>query len=240
MLSSDRLLYRLWAHLESAVREGTHRWKQEFGQKEGIFDHFFSTEADKKTFLAGMHGHGLMSSPAVVAAFDLSRFRHLADLGGGTGHLVIEACRRFPQLSGTVFDLPSVTPVSRDYVQKADLEGRIQFISGDFFSDPFPPADLYSMGRILHDWSDEKVKFLLQKTFEHLPEQGGLLIGEKILNETRDGPANAYLQSLNMLVCTEGKERTASEYEALTRAAGFRRFESRSTGQPVDAMLAVK
>ncbi len=240
MLSSDRLLYRLWAHLESAVREGTHRWKQEFGQKEGIFDHFFSTEADKKTFLAGMHGHGLMSSPAVVAAFDLSRFRHLADLGGGTGHLVIEACRRFPQLSGTVFDLPSVTPVSRDYVRKANLEDRIQFVSGDFFSDPLPPADLYSMGRILHDWSDEKVKFLLQKTFEHLPEQGGLLIGEKILNETRDGPANAYLQSLNMLVCTEGKERTASEYEALTRAAGFRRFESRSTGQPVDAMLAVK
>ena len=63
MLSSDRILYRLWAHLESAVREGTHRWKQEFGQKEGIFDHFFSTEADKKTFLAGMHGNGLLELP---------------------------------------------------------------------------------------------------------------------------------------------------------------------------------
>jgi len=113
-------------------------------------------------------------------------------------------------------------------------------MSGDFFSDPLPPAELYALGRILHDWSDEKVQFLLQKIFEHLPDQGGLLICEKILNEARDGPANAYLQSLNMLVCTEGKERTASEYEMLTRAAGFRRFESRRTGQPVDAMLAVK
>lgn len=240
MLSSDRILYRLWAHLESAVREGTHRWKQEFGQKEGIFEHFFSSDADKKTFLAGMHGNGLLSSPAVVASFDLSRFSHLVDLGGGTGHLAIEACRRFPQLSGTVFDLPAVTPISRDYVRKADLEDRIQFMSGDFFSDPLPPADLYSLGRILHDWSDEKVKFLVQKIFEDLPDQGGLLICEKILNEARDGPASAYLQSLNMLVCTEGKERTASEYEMLTRAAGFRRFESRRTGQPVDAMLAVK
>ena len=29
------------------------------------------------------------------------------------------------------------------------------------------------------------------------------------------------MQSLNMLVCTEGKERSAGEYEALLRAAGF-------------------
>ena len=63
---------------------------------------------------------------------------------------------------------------------------------------------------------------------------------DDILNETKDGPASAYLQSLNMLICTEGRERTASEYGALVRAAGFREFEYRLTGQPVDAMLATK
>ena len=240
MLSSDRMLYPLWTHLESAVREGTNRWEQEFGKKEGIFDHFFSTEADKKQFMAGMHGHGVLSSPAVVAAFDLGSFHHLVDLGGGTGHLVIEACRRFPQLTGAIFDLPSVIPISRDYVRQAGLESRIEFKNGDFFKDALPPADLYSLGRILHDWSDEKVSFLLRKIFEHLPEKGGVLICEKLLNETRDGPANAYLQSLNMLVCTEGKERTASEYRNLTTEAGFRSFQYQHTGQPVDAILAVK
>jgi acetylserotonin N-methyltransferase len=66
------------------------------------------------------------------------------------------------------------------------------------------------------------------------------MICEKTLNEERDGPAGVYLQSLNMLVCTEGKERTASEYESLTRAAGFKDFEIVRTGQPVDAMLARK
>ena len=240
MLYSDRIIYRLWAHLEDAVREGTHRWEQEFGLREGIFDHFFSSEADKKMFLAGMHGNGLLSSPAVVSAFDLGRFRHFVDVGGGTGHLVIEACRRYPHLLGTVFELPAVVPVSEDYIKKAGLEDRIRVVSGDFFDAPLPPADLYSMGRILHDWSDQKVNFLLRKIFEQLPGGGGLLICEKILNETKNGPANAYLQSLNMLVCTEGKERAASEYERLTRAAGFSSFEFRRTGQPVDAMLAVK
>ena len=63
---------------------------------------------------------------------------------------------------------------------------------------------------------------------------------EKLLNEERDGPATAYLQSLNMLVCTEGRERTASEYEVLVKEAGFSELQVRRTGEPVDAILALK
>ena len=58
-----------------------------FGIEGGIFDHFFRTEEAKQTFVQGMHGLGLLSSPKVVEAFDLSRFRRLVDLGGATGHL---------------------------------------------------------------------------------------------------------------------------------------------------------
>ena len=240
ILYSDRVSFRLWRHLEDAVREGSHRWQQEFGFTEGIFDHLFATEKDKQTFLAGMNGHGLLSSPAAVAAFDLGRFRQMVDLGGATGHLVIAACRRYPALRAKVFDLPTVIPITSSYVEQAGLQERIGIQSGDFFTDPLPAADLYSIGRILHDWSEDKVRFLLQKICGHLPSGGGLLICERLLNEERDGPVSAYLQSLNMLLCTEGKERSPSEYESLTRSAGFSSFEFRRTGQPVDVMLAVK
>ena len=30
----------------------------------------------------------------------------MADLGGGTGHLAIAACERYPELRAVVFDLP--------------------------------------------------------------------------------------------------------------------------------------
>ena len=240
ILYSERVLYRLWSHLQDAVREGSHRWEQEFGKKENLFDHFLSTEGEKRTFLAAMHCLGLMSSPVAVAAFDLGSFDRLVDLGGGTGHLVIEACKRYPNLRGAVFDLPPVAAVSTEYVTQAGLQDRIEILQGDFFQDELPPADLYNLGRILHDWSDEKVAQLLEKIHRRLPEKGGLLLCEKLLNEERDGPATAYLQSLNMLVVTEGRERSASEYEALTKAAGFRSFRSHRTGQPVDVMLAEK
>jgi acetylserotonin N-methyltransferase len=48
------------------------------------------------------------------------------------------------------------------------------------------------------------------------------------------------MQSLNMLVCTEGRERTLAEYAALLRAAGFASIEGRRTGSVLDAVLATK
>src|SRR5260221_13346993 len=88
---SNAVMWKLWANLEDAVREGTHRWKQTFGWDSPIFSSFFHSEEARREFLMGMHGFGLISSPHVVAAFDLSKYRRLADLGGATGHLAIAA-----------------------------------------------------------------------------------------------------------------------------------------------------
>jgi acetylserotonin N-methyltransferase len=48
------------------------------------------------------------------------------------------------------------------------------------------------------------------------------------------------MQSLNMLLCTEGKERTFGEYEALLRQVGFAEVAGNRTSSPLDALLAVK
>ena len=222
---SNEALYPMWAHLEDAVREGTPRWNQTFGTQGGIFSGFFRTEDSKRDFLKGMHGFGRLSSPAVAAAFDLTRFRRLIDLGGASGHLAEAVRERYPQIQARVFDLPEVAEL---------YPGTI---AGDFFTDPLPEADLYSVGRVLHDWSDEKINQLLARIYAALPEGGGLLIAEKLLEP---GYVAAHMQSLNMLIGTEGRERSAAEYEALLRAAGFSKVESRVTGAYLDAILAVK
>jgi acetylserotonin O-methyltransferase len=240
ILYSDRALYALWGNLEAAVREGTHRWGQTFGGDVSLFENFFRTEEAQGDFLSGMNGVGMLSSPAVVAAFDLSCFRHIVDLGGGTGHLALTACQRYPELRGTVFDLPPVVFTARKYVERSPYRNRIAMIAGDFFSDPLPEADLYSLGRILHDWSPPKIRSLLAKICKSLPPGGALLVAEKLLNDDKSGPSSATMQSLNMLVCTEGKERSFSEYRLLLREAGFTKIEARVTTSPLDAILAVK
>jgi acetylserotonin N-methyltransferase len=114
----------------------------------------------------------------------------------------------------------------------------MEYITGDFFNDPLPPADLYSLGRILHDWADEKALGLLRKIAAALPDGGGVLIAEILLDEDRTGPVSGLMQSLNMLVCAEGRERTLSEYTALLGAAGFGEVQGVRTGAPLDAILA--
>ncbi len=240
IMYSDRVLSPLWANLEDAIREGSHRWEQTFGAKGPIFDHFFQSEEAKRDFLMGMNGFGLLSSPLVIEAFNLDKFRRLVDLGGATGHLPIEACRHYPGLRAAVFDLPAVIEVTREYVQRAALVDRIDLIAGDFFKDPLPAADLFSLGRILHDWSEEKIRDLLKKIYDRLPRGGALLLVERLLNEDKTGPVGALTQSLSMLVCTEGKERTLAEYAELLREAGFSDVQGRTTGAPLDAVLAIK
>jgi acetylserotonin N-methyltransferase len=237
---SDAALYPMWGSLADAVREGTHRWTQTFGLDGPIFSAFFRTDEAMRDFLRGMHGFGMLTSPHVAAAFDLSRFRRLVDLGGATGHLTIAACERYPGLRGVVFDLPRATVLAREQVALSPARDRIEVIPGDFFEDELPEADLYAVGRILHDWSEEKIDRLLSRIFRCLPPGGALLIAEKLLNEDGVGPVPANMQSLNMLIVTEGKERTAGQYAALLRRAGFARVEASRTGVYLDAILAVK
>jgi acetylserotonin N-methyltransferase len=232
---SNDALYRLWEHLDDAVMEGTNRWTQTFGTGGGLFTHFFRTPEAQRDFLMGMHGFGMISSPAVIGAFDLSRFTSLVDLGGATGHLALAAREKYPAMKATLFDLPSVIEVAKEHVGD-----RVSLAAGDFFADPLPVGDLYALGRILHDWTEEKIVALLARIHAALPEGGGLLIAEKLLYDDRSGALATHMQSLNMLICTEGRERTLPEYFGLLSGAGFREVTGHYTGAPLDAVLAIK
>ncbi|MBV9442878.1 MAG: hypothetical protein JO217_09300 [Acidobacteriaceae bacterium] len=237
---SDESLYHLWSHLDDAVREGSNRWEQTFGARDALFDHYYRDPEKTANFMQGMNGFGCLSSPTIVRAFDLSRYRHLVDLGGGTGHLPIAACQVYPDLRATIFDLPKVEPISRRFISNSSVANRIEFVAGDFFRDPLPGGDLYSLGRIIHDWDDPRIVPLLRKVFDALPSNGALLIQEALVQDDRSGPVCALMQDLNMLVCTDGRERTEAEYKLLLETAGFSDVQLHRTGAPLDAVLAVK
>lgn len=234
---SRRALWQLWSNLPDAVREGTNRWEQTFGGQGELFTHYYKTEADKRRFLLGMHAFGLLSSPQIVAAVDLSPFSHLVDLGGATGHLALAATQRYPHLRATLFDLPVCLPLAQEMLAGSSVATH----GGDFFTDPLPPADLYALGRILHDWSPAKIEKLLARIHHALPPGGAILIGEKLIDPSQLGPTWSLLQDLNMLVATEGRERTFAQYEALLTSAGFHRAQAYVLpDSPLDAILAFK
>jgi len=213
---SQKLLYPLWGDLAGAVREGSNRWHSVFGRDSAdVFASVYSSKADLDRFVASMHSFGSASSPLVVTAYDLGRFRHLVDVGGGTGHLAAAATTAWPGLAATVLELPAVTASTREYIANMGATDRVSVAEVDFFADsvwPLPrDADIISFGRILHDWGETDCELILRRACAHLPIGGGVLLAEMLLDEDKRGPVSAQLQSLNMLVQTKGKERSGSE-----------------------------
>ena len=167
------------------------------------------------------------ASPAVVAAFDLSRFRRLVDLGGAQRP---SGRSRARALSASSNRRSSICPPSRRLYPGT--------IAGDFFTDPLPEADLYSLGRILHDWSEEKIRTLLAKIYAALPEGGGLLVAEQAARRTQRSRAHAVAEHAGR----NGRPRALGRRDTscCCRSAGFSKIESRRTGSPLDATLAIK
>src|SRR5206468_12652350 len=68
---------------------------------------------------------------AVIAAYDFTRFRRIADIGGGRGHLLRAILEAAPGAEGILFDLPMVI----DTLTAGD-QPRLTLHAGDFFVDP--------------------------------------------------------------------------------------------------------
>ncbi|XP_049499288.1 acetylserotonin O-methyltransferase isoform X2 [Panthera uncia] len=110
-------------------------------------------------------------------------------------------------------------------------------VGGDFFEDPLPEAELYILARVLHDWSDQRCARLLARIRRACKPGGAVLVIESLLDADGRGPLTTQLYSLNMLVQTEGRERTPAQYLALLGPAGFRDVQYRRTGGLYDAIL---
>ena len=113
---------------------------------------------------------------ALMQLHDFSGYRRALDVGGNSGELLLQLCRRHPALRGMVFDLPLVCEIGLEHVLGEPEHERISFLKGDLRSDALPPGhDLIIFKSTLHDWPPEEADRFLAKA-AHALEPGGTLI----------------------------------------------------------------
>ncbi|XP_069801410.1 acetylserotonin O-methyltransferase-like isoform X2 [Dendropsophus ebraccatus] len=240
MMYYSNTIYMCWHFLPQAVREGKSQYERAFGiSSKEVFEAVYRSEDEMLTFMHHMDSIWNISGKDVIQAFDLSMFHTVCDLGGCSGGLAKQFVSSYKESTVTIMDLPKVVQTAKKHFI-TDKDQRIHFLEGDFFNDPIPEADLYIMARIIHDWTEEKCIELLRKIYQSCRTGGGVLLIEVLLSEDRSGPVTSQLFSLNMLVQTEGKERTASEYTRLLTDSGYRDIEVKATGKIYDAILGRK
>ena len=216
-----------WGRFPEAVRSGEHQVKAAHGEPT-IFDYFVKHPDEAAFFTESMTNLSIAAAAEVAAVLDTKGVGLALDVGGAAGHLIRAMMTLNPALRGGVFDLPHVVPAAAEAAQEAGLSDRFTTIGGNFFNE-VPPADLYILKYVLHDWDDATCVRILRNCRASLIAGGRVVIVDHLVGEIGK-PGLAPLMDMNMLDMTGGKEREMREFDALFGAAGLRRIKVSHAG----------
>jgi hypothetical protein len=233
-------LFRFWNDLGPALKTGRPQNEIKHSQKP-MFEVLYEDLPRLEQFMDAMRGISAGNFQAFARKFDFAPYRTLCDVGGATGLLSSLVAKQHAHMQCTSFDLPAVEPIARKWIAKEGLSDRIAVVSGDFFRDPLPRADVITMGMILHDWNLERKTHLIRLAYEALPENGAFVAIENLIDDDRRTNAFGLMMSLNMLIeFGDAFDFSGAEFWEWCRAAGFRRYEVMHLAGPCSAAIAYK
>lgn len=238
-MANDRL-FRFWSDLGPALKTGQPQNEIKHSQRP-MFEVLFEDPPRLEQFMGAMRGISFGNFGAFAEKFDFSGYKTLCDVGGATGLLSSLVAKRHEHMHCVTFDLPAVEPIARKWISREGLTERVDVVSGDFFKDALPKADVITMGLILHDWNLEKKKHLIRLAYEALPENGVFVAIENLIDDERRENAFGLMMSLNMLIeFGDAFDFTGADFKEWCREAGFRRFEILHLNGPCSAAIAYK
>jgi hypothetical protein len=233
-------LYGLWGHLTEALRTGEPQNETKHGGAP-LFEQLCADPERLKQFAAGMTGTSRAVNLEIAKRFPWAEVATFADIGTAQGDAAVQIALAHPHLTGYGFDLPALAPVFEDYAHQNQVDERLTFVPGDFFTDTLPTVDVLVMGHILHDWNLEEKRSLLAKAYDALPAGGSLIVYEAMIDDDRSSNAVGLLMSLTMLLGTPGGfDFTPSECMGWMREAGFRDARVEQLTGPNSMVVAVK
>lgn len=225
----NRVSYPRWEALEDAVRgDGEYETARETG------------DADQAIVSEGIQAITAGTARRLAQTYDFSRHHRVLDLGGGTGSFLTAALTKYPDLSGTLFELPPVAALAHDTVAGAGMDGRVEVVAGDFFEDPLPLGhDVMILANVMHNFGPERNLELLRRARTHAPEGGRLLLVDFWTDSTHTQPQFAALMAGEFLLHSgEGDVYSKQELRRWLQSTGWRAVQFRQLAGPASLMVA--
>lgn len=198
--------------------------------------------AELKAFFAGLDSGARAAGRGIAETYDLSRCRHLLDVGGGSGGLALAACSQCPELSATVLELPHVAPVARQFVAEAGLSDRVRVIAGDIVQGPPQGSyDAATMRAFIQVLSAEQARLAIRHVGQAMAPGGLLFIVGRMLDDSRLSPPETVAFNLVFLnLYDEGQAYTEGEHRQWLAAAGFVDVERHVQPDEISVLTARK
>ena len=221
----DPAMWSAWGHLGHSVATGENAFHALHGVD--VWTHRQGHPESNAIFNDNMTALSSVVAKAVASSYDFSGHSSVVDVGDGQGILLETVLARHPHLTGTVFDLAHVVAEGPSATADPSVAAPFASKSGSFF-ESVPPADVYLLKSILHDWPDDRCQDILRTCRRALKPDGVVLVIETLIGQP-GFESEAAFSDLNMLVLPGGQERTDEEYASLFEAAGLRLTRSIDT-----------
>jgi len=182
----------------------------------GAWAYYAQHPEESRIFDEAMTGKAHGQIAGILAGYDFSPFKTIADIGGGRGHLLKAVLDATPDARGVLFDQPHVVKDAT-----GTTSARLELQGGDFFKDALPVCDAYLIMQVIHDWNDQEALRILSAIRRSAPTHAKLLLIEGILPEGSNA-SWIDMADIFMLTLINGKERTRREFENLLTSGGFR------------------
>ncbi|MEN9907684.1 MAG: hypothetical protein RLZZ540_825 [Bacteroidota bacterium] len=238
-MMNDRL-YGFWSNLEDGLKTGLVQNEAKNGG-EPIFEALYKDPELLKGFVNAMTGIQIGNFMALAQKFDFSKYKTFLDVGGSAGILSTMVAKHNSNMTCTTFDLPAVEAMAKETIQKFEVSSQVKAVSGDFFTDSFPKADVIAMGNIVHDWNEENKLMLMQKAYDALADGGVFIAIESVIDNERKQNAFGMMMSLNMLIETgDGFDYTFDDFNKWAKQIGFKSTSILALTGPTSAAIAHK
>ncbi|MFD5794371.1 methyltransferase [Streptomyces diastatochromogenes] len=209
-----------WPRLDEAVRTGKNVMEDLYGKE---FFTYLNEDAPESAdvFNRAMTRSSEQSAREVAALLDLSGAGSVADIGGGQGHVVACLLDKYPEMRGSLLDLPRVVENALPRLREGgDLAHRARIVPGDAREAIPVPADVYIIKNIL-EWDDESTARLLRNVVEAGGPGTRVVVIENLVDETPSMRFSTAMDLLLLLNVGGAKHTTDSMVSRLT-AAGLR------------------
>lgn len=214
-------------------------WGSFKGEKDWV--RAMEDEAFANNFTAAMDCRGVFLGQMLATAGDFGRFRRLLDVAGGSGIYACAMVAHWKDLGAAVYEKAPVDKVATKAIGKRGFAERVKVIAGDMLQEELPRGfDLHLISNVLHDWNEQTVRGLLEKSYAALEAGGMLMIHDVHINEAKTGPLPHAAYSALLMHATDGKCYSLSELYPLLREVGFGELAFRETAADRSVVMASK
>ena len=214
-----------WTYLADCVRAGDKEGATLARGRDGVKSRW-SLEPNAQTIF-----HTVFAEPTaenmvpLVLAHDFSRYRVVADLGGGGGGLLAAILTANPQVRGILVDRKEAVTAAAEKFKVDGLADRCEFLAEDLLEAVPQGLDAYVLQHVLHGYNDDNASRILKNCRVATGSDGRLLVIEAVL-PTRVVATDLEFEKLlmgeiNMLAVTGGRERSEAEWSSLLLSAGY-------------------